>query len=469
MARTMFDKVWAEHAVADLGGGVSLLNVDRHLIHDLVAGPAFQQLEARDLRVRNPERTFAMPDHGVTSRPERPAGLDSVATRLLDQMRQGTRDAGVRMFDIGEDGQGIVHVVGPELGLTLPGSLIVCGDSHSCTHGGLGALSFGIGTTEVVHVLATQTIRQRKPKVMRIIYDGSPGAAVTAKDIILFTIGRLGTKAGQGYAIEFAGPAIAALDIEERLTLCNLSIELGAKIGMVAPDDRTFAYLRGKPFAPEGALFDDAVAHWRTLTSDEGARFDVEHYIDIGTVTPQISWGTSPEDVIAIDGHVPDPAAEADPARRQRMVEALDYMGLSAGQSLVGTPVDRVFIGSCANGRLSDLREAARVVEGGQVAARVQAWVVPGSRRVQQAAEAEGLDSIFRAAGFQWREPGCSLCLATAGEHLQPGERSVSTTNRNFVGRQGPGARTHLASPATAAASALAGSICDIRYTGDHA
>jgi 3-isopropylmalate/(R)-2-methylmalate dehydratase large subunit len=463
----MFDKIWAEHEVADLGGGLSLLNVDRHLIHDLVAGPAFDRLAARGLSIRNPERTFAMPDHGVTSRPERPLGLDPVATGLLERMRHGSRAAGVRMFDIGEDGQGIVHVVGPELGLTLPGGLIVCGDSHSCTHGGLAALAFGIGTSEVVHVLATQTIRQRKPKVMRISYHGTPGKAVTAKDIILFTIARLGTKAGQGHAIEYAGPAIAALDIEQRLTLCNLSIELGAKIGMVGPDERTYAYLRGRPFAPKGALFDAAVAHWRTLATDPDARFDVEHRIDIAEVTPQISWGTSPEDVIAIDGQVPDPADEADPARRQRMADALDYMDLAAGQRLIGTRIDRVFIGSCANGRLSDLREAARVAEGGTVAPHVEAWVVPGSRRVQQAAEAEGLDGIFRAAGFHWREPGCSLCLATAGEHLQPGERSVSTTNRNFVGRQGPGVRTHLASPAIAAASALAGSICDVRRAGD--
>ena len=463
MARTMFNKIWAEHAIADLGGGLTLLNVDRHLIHDLVAGPAFDRLEARGLSVRNPERTFAMPDHVVTSQPDRPARLDHVASKLLDGMRRGSRETGVRLFDIGEDGQGIVHVVGPELGLTLPGSLIVCGDSHSCTHGGLGALSFGIGTTEVVHVLATQTIRQHKPKVMRITYTGTPARAVTAKDIILFTIARLGTKAGTGHAVEYAGPAIAALDIEERLTLCNLSIELGAKIGMVAPDERSFAYLAGRPFAPKGALFDAAVAHWRTLVTDEGAHFDTEHHIDIGEIIPQVSWGTSPEDVIAIDGRVPDPATEADPARRQRMVEALDYMGLAAGQPLAGTPIDRVFIGSCANGRLSDLRAAARIAAGGKVAPHVRAWVVPGSRRVQQAAEAEGLDRIFRDAGFEWREPGCSLCLSTANEQLQPGERSVSTTNRNFVGRQGLGARTHLASPATAAASALAGAICDVR------
>lgn len=468
MARTMLDKLWAEHVVADLGGGLSLLNVDRHLIHDLVAGPAFERMAARGLTVRNPERTFATPDHGVTSQPDRPARLDRVATHLLNEMRRFSRETDVRLFDIGEDGQGIVHVVGPELGLTLPGGSVVCGDSHSCTHGGLGALSFGIGTSEVVHVLATQTIRQHKPRTMRITYSGTAGRAVTAKDIILFTIARLGTKAGTGHAVEYAGTVIAALDIEERLTLCNLSVELGAKIGLIAPDERTFAYLTDKPFAPKGELFDAAVAHWRTLPTDDGAVFDTEHHIDIDAITPQVSWGTSPEDVIAVDGLVPDPAAEADPARRQRMVEALDYMGLVAGQRLVGLPIDRVFIGSCANGRLSDLRAAARVVAGGRVAAHVQAWVVPGSRRVQRAAEAEGLDRIFREAGFEWREPGCSLCLSTANEQLRPGERSVSTTNRNFVGRQGLGARTHLASPATAAASALAGAICDVRTMEGH-
>jgi len=466
MARSLFDKIWDEHAIADLGDGLTLLNVDCHLIHDLVAGPALEALNARGLRVRNPELTFATPDHGVTSRPDRPAGLNASATSLLNRMRDLTRAAGIRLFDVAEDGQGIVHVIGPELGLTLPGGLIVCGDSHTCTHGGLGALAFGIGTSEVVHVLATQTIRQRKPRTLRITFRGTLPPGVGAKDLMLFAIGKLGAKAGQGYAVEYAGPVVRALDIEQRLTLCNLSIELGAKIGLVAPDERTFEYLAGKPFAPAGAAFEAAVAHWRTLPGDPDARFDLEHDLDAGAVTPQITWGTSPEDVVAIDGRTPDPDAEPDPARRKRLIEALRYMDLRPHQALAGLPVDRVFIGSCANGRLSDLREAAAVARGGRVASTVQAWVVPGSQRVKRAAEAEGLDQVFRDAGFEWREPGCSLCLSTENEQLRPGERSVSTTNRNFVGRQGLGARTHLASPATAAASALAGVICDVAGLG---
>jgi 3-isopropylmalate/(R)-2-methylmalate dehydratase large subunit len=370
------------------------------------------------------------------------------------------------MFDLDQDGQGIVHVTAPELGITLPGTILLCGDSHTCTHGGLGALAFGIGTTEVVHVLATQTIRQRKPRTMRIWIEGMPRAGVTAKDIILFIIGQLGTKAGQGYAVEYAGPVVEAMEIEQRLTLCNLSIELGSKIGMVAPDERSISYLRGKPFAPKGELFQRAAAYWRTLASDDGAVFEVEHHIDAGEIETQVSWGTSPQDVVAISGCVPDPAKEPDPLRRKRMEDTLSYMDLEAGQPMLGTRVDCVFIGSCTNGRLSDLREAAAVARHGRVADHVRAWVVPGSVRVQRAAEAEGLDVIFREAGFEWREPSCSLCFATASEHLKPGERSVSTTNRNFVGRQGLGTRTHLASPAVAAASALAGQIADVHLVG---
>ena len=456
---TLLDKLWKEHAIEELDGDVTLLNVDRHLIHDLVAGPALRELWSRGLTVQNPERTFATPDHGVTSRPNRPNGLNEPARKLLSDMRTFSRAEGIRVFDIGDDGQGIVHVIGPELGLTLPGALVVCGDSHTCTHGGLGALAFGIGTSEVVHVLATQTIRQRKPRAMRLTYTGKlrPGAGV--KDLILYTIGRLGVASGQGFAIEFAGHAVEAMEIEQRLTLCNLSVELGAKSAVVAPDEKTFAYLRGRTFAPQGAMLDAAVAYWRTLASDDNATFDAEEGINASDVVPQVTWGTSPDDVTSLDGSVPDPSQEPDLARRARMVAAIDYMGLRPGQRIAGTPIDRVFIGSCANGRLSDLREAAAVVAKGRVASTVQAWVVPGSVRVQQAAEAEGLHVIFRDAGFEWREPGCSLCLSTANEEMCPGERSVSTTNRNFGGRQGLGVRTHLASPATAAAAALAGCI----------
>ncbi len=459
--RCLFDKVWDEHEIADLGDDVKLLGVDRHMIHDLVAGPALDELARRRLPVRSPMRAFAMPDHGVTSRMDRPAGLNRPALLLLDAMRQRTREAGIRMFDIGHDNQGIVHVVGPEMGLTLPGSLIVCGDSHTCTHGGLGALSFGIGTSEVVHVLATQTIRQRKPNCMRIILTGTPRATTSVKDLILYTIGRLGTKTGQGYAVEFAGPVVRRLEIEERLTLCNLSIELGAKIGMIAPDERTFEYLVDRPFTPRGLLFKQAVDYWRTLPSDDDAVFDAEHEIDITGVGPQISWGTSPQDVVSIDQPIPDVAADSDAGSRRRHGDALAYMDLRPGQPVRGVPITHVFIGSCANGRLSDLRSAAAIAARGKVAAHVRAWVVPGSAQVKRAAEAEGLHHIFRDAGFEWREPGCSLCLATANEQLSANDRCVSTTNRNFVGRQGPGARTHLASPATAAASALAGCISD--------
>jgi 3-isopropylmalate/(R)-2-methylmalate dehydratase large subunit len=356
-----------------------------------------------------------------------------------------------------------VHVVGPELGITLPGSLIVCGDSHTCTHGGLGALAFGIGSSEVGHVLATQTLRQRRPKAMRLRFEGELGPSVTSKDMILHAIGRLGTAAGRGHAVEFAGAAVRALSVDARLTLCNLSIELGAKIGMVAPDDKVYEYLAGKPYAPTGMLFDRAVAHWQTLSTADGAAFDREETLDVAEIAPQVTWGTSPQDVLPIDGRVPDPANEPDADRRDAMVRALEYMGLTPNQALAGTPVDWVFIGSCANSRISDLREAAQVVRGRHVADGVRAWIVPGSEETKRLAEAEGLHHQFIAAGFEWRSPGCSMCLAANGEVVPPGRRSVSTSNRNFVGRQGPGARTHLASPAMAAAAAVAGHLVDVR------
>ena len=464
--RTMFEKIWSAHVVRELGSAGALLHVDRHLIHDLVAGPAFEMLKAQGLAVRNPELTFATPDHGVTSKPDRLVALDARAQRLVDAMRVHTVKSGIRMFDLDQPGQGIVHVIGPELGLTLPGTLIACGDSHSCTHGGLGAIAFGIGTSEVVHVLATQTIRQRKPRTLRISFDGMLTPYVTAKDMILFALKRLGSRIGQGHAIEFAGSAVRALGIEARLTLCNMSIELGAKIGMIAPDDVALDYIEGRPFAPSGAAFERACGAWLLLASDPEATFDQEYAFDVGDIAPHISWGTNPEDSIGIQDHVPDPGEEKDPERRRRLEEALIYMDLKPRQPIAGLPVDWVFIGSCANGRLSDLRAAAAVAKGRKVAPGVRAWVVPGSRQVAQDAVAEGLDVIFRSAGFEWREPGCSLCFGSASEHLQPGQRSVSTTNRNFVGRQGKGARTHLASPATAAATAITGRITDVRQLG---
>jgi len=368
-----------------------------------------------------------------------------------------------RDFRQGHPGQGIVHVIGPELGLSLPGCLIVCGDSHTCTHGGLGALAFGIGSSELAHVLATQTIIQRRPKTMRVNFDGKVPFGVTAKDLILTLIGHVGAAGGTGYAVEYAGSAIRDMPIEGRLTICNLSVELGAKMGLIAPDDKTFDYIRGRPYAPKGEMWARAVAAWRTLRSDSDAVFDREVTIDVGTIIPQITWGTSPEHVLGVDGRIPDPQDIADPARRGAIEIALDYMGLKPGAPIAGTPVDWVFIGSCTNSRLSDLRAAAEVARGRKVAPGVRAWVVPGSETVKRDAVAEGLDRIFTEAGFEWREPGCSMCLAANGETVPPGQRSVSTSNRNFIGRQGPRARTHLASPAMAVAAAVSGAIADVR------
>lgn len=460
---TMFDRIWYLHVVAELAGGVSLLHVDRHFIHDLEAGPRLAYLAERGLPVRRPDLTFATPDHAVATVPGRTADTNPQGGVLLHDMRRRTKAAGVKLFDLGEPGQGIVHVIGPELGLTLPGLLIVCGDSHTCTHGGLGALAFGIGSSEVQHVLATQTLRQRRPATMRLTFDGALAPHVTAKDLILHAIGRFGTAAGRGHAIEYAGSAVRALGIEARLTLCNLSIEMGAKIGMVAPDDTSYAYVEGRAYAPKARVLDTAIAAWRALASDDDAVFAKELTIDASTVEPQITWGTSPEDVVAIDGVVPDPEASSDPETRRSRRAALDYMGLVPGQRLEGTPVDWVFIGSCTNSRLSDLREAAALALGRRVSPHVRAWVVPGSENVRREAEAEGLHRVFLDAGFEWREPGCSLCLAANGEVLARGERAVSTTNRNFVGRQGPGARTHIASPAMAVAAAVTGAIADVR------
>jgi len=453
---TLFEKVWREHVVAALGGGVDLLHVDRHLQHDLGGAKSHQELRKRGLKVRNPELTFATPDHIVSTVPGRTGGAHDWANVLVDGLRRETKRAGVRNFDVGSESQGIVHVIAPELGLTLPGALVVCGDSHTCTNGALGAIGFGIGASEIVHVLATQSIVQKKPKTLRVTFEGVPPRGVYAKDMILALIGRIGASGGSGYAAEYAGPAVRALDMEARLTLCNLSIELGAKIGMIAPDETTFEWLLGRPYAPVDAMLDRALAHWRTLASDAGARFDREVALDCSALAPQITWGTSPEDVIGVDATIPQP-------KDSSKQDALAYMGLEAGARIAGTRIDRVFIGSCTNSRLSDLRIAAGIARQGKVAKHVAAWVVPGSMAVKRAAEREGLHEIFLAAGFEWREPGCSMCVGANGELVEPEARCVSTSNRNFVGRQGPRARTHLASPATAAASAVAGEICDAR------
>jgi len=468
MASTMFDRIWAAHVVATLGGGFDLLHVDRHLLHDLSGPSALGALRAKNLAVRNPELTFATPDHGVSTLPGRDEESSPIGARLVPALRHACREADIRLFDIDDPAQGIVHVIGPELGLTLPGIMLVCGDSHTCTHGGLGAVAWGIGSTEITHVLATQTIIQQRPRTLRISFEGALGAGVEPKDLILHAIATLGAAAGSGHAVEFAGPATRALSVEGRMTLCNLSIEMGAKIGVVAPDETTFTYLEGRPFAPRGMLWEQALADWRTLPSDPDARFDRDETLDASAVAPQVSWGTSPEHTIGVDGRVPDPECAPDAAHRKAWIDALAYMDLEPGRPIEDVPIDQVFIGSCANGRLSDLRAAASVVRDRRVAPRVTAWVVPGSRAVKRAAEAEGLAQVFRDAGFEWREPGCSACSATNGETVPAGQRCVSTSNRNFVGRQGPGARTHLTSPAMAAAAAVTGAITDVRKLAAH-
>ncbi|MGC2810911.1 MAG: 3-isopropylmalate dehydratase large subunit [Bradyrhizobium sp.] len=460
--RTLLAKIWDQHVIARLGEDTDLLHVDRHLLHDLGGSRGLLDLKKRNLSVHNPELTFATPDHAISTAHGR-AGTIQIGQDLLAALRVETAAAGIELFDVDQPGQGIVHVIGPELGLSLPGCLIVCGDSHTCTHGGLGALAFGIGSSELTHVLATQALIQRRPKSMRVRFEGKLPLGVTAKDMILALIGHVGAAGGAGYAVEYAGSAIRDLPVEGRLTICNLSIELGAKIGMVAPDEKTYAYIHGRRYAPQGETWEQAVRAWRRLPSDPDAVFDKEVRIDVESIIPQVTWGISPEHVIGVDGRIPDPEQIADPARRAAVETALDYMGLKGGAPIAGTPVDWVFIGSCTNSRLSDLRAAAEVARGRKVAPGVRAWVVPGSETVKRDAVAEGLDRLFIDAGFEWREPGCSMCLAANGETVAPGQRSVSTSNRNFIGRQGPGARTHLASPATAAAAAIAGAIADVR------
>ncbi len=456
MPQTLFDKLWAPHVVADLGDDWALLHIDRVLLHDMSGARALTEVGERGYDLARPDLVFATPDHAVSSAPGRTSATFAGGASPIAKLRQRVKETGIRLFDLGQPGHGIVHVMAPELAIVLPGTTLVCGDSHTCTNGGVGALAFGIGASELTHVLATQTLMQRKPRTMRLTFTGTLPAGVTAKDMILAGIGQLGTAGGTGFAVEYAGDAVRALPLEARLTLCNLSIEMGAKMGFVAPDDTTFAYLKGRRFAPTGAGWDAAVAAWRELRSDDGAVFDREVTIDASQIAPQITWGTSPEQVAPVTAHVPQPSGPADQA-------ALDYIGLQPGQPLAGTPVDWVFIGSCTNSRLSDLRDAAAVLKGRRVAPHVTAWVVPGSETVKREAEAEGLHTQFLEAGFQWREPGCALCVCVNGESVPAGKRSVSTSNRNFVGRQGTGARTHLASPAMAAAAALAGAIVDVR------
>jgi 3-isopropylmalate/(R)-2-methylmalate dehydratase large subunit len=458
---TLFDKIWSSHAIQVRPDGATLLHIDRHFVHD-GSGNAFRMLKEKGLSVRRPDRTFATPDHYVSTLSHDLASINEPHRRgVVEDLEANARAAGLTLFSLTDRRQGIVHVVGPEQGLSQPGMIIVCGDSHTATHGALGALAFGVGASEVAHVLATQALWQRKPKNMRIVVDGTLADGVHAKDVILAIIARIGTAGGVGHVIEYAGSTIRAMGIEGRLTICNMSIEAGARAGMVAPDDTTFAYLHGRPYAPKGADWDAALAHWALLPSDADAQFDREVHLDAVEIAPMVTWGTSPEAAAPITARIPDPAGASDTARRDSMQRALDYMDLRPGTPLAEIAIDRVFIGSCTNSRIDDLRSAAKVLGGRR--AVVPAIVVPGSGLVKAQAEAEGIDAIFKRAGFEWRESGCSMCVGMNGDLVAPGERCASTSNRNFVGRQGKGARTHLMSPAMAAAAAVAGKLTDVR------
>lgn len=461
--RTLFDKIWDEHVIADLGAGAYLLHIDRHLIHEITSKHAFDRLRKRGIKLHSPKLTFAVVDHILATGPARNDASYPDGRVFIESLRRNCIDFGVTHFDIDDERQGIVHVIAPELGIDLPGCTLVCGDSHTSSNGAVGALAWGIGASEVEHVMATQTVVQHRPKRMRISYSGALGHGVCAKDIILHTIGKLGTAAGRGYVVEYAGSAIHALAMDARLTVCNMSIEMGARAGLIAPDDTTFQYLAGREFTPKGAAWDAGLAHWRGLPSDDGAAYDREEQIDCGAITPQITWGTSPQDVIGVDARVPDPSQEPDPAKRKSMEKALSYIGLQPGAALLGTKIDVAFIGSCTNGRLDDLHAAARIARGRKVAPGVRALVVPGSSQIKRAAERAGLDRIFIEAGFEWHSSGCSMCVTANGEVVAPGQRCISTANRNFENRQGPGSRTHLASPESVVAAALSGAIADVR------
>jgi 3-isopropylmalate/(R)-2-methylmalate dehydratase large subunit len=463
--RTMFEKVWQQHLVVAPSGEPALLYIDLHLLHEVTSPQAFDGLRVAGRRLRRPERAIATVDHNVpTSSVEaRLQIVDQISARQVNALRRNCAEFGVELFDVQAPEQGIVHMIGPELGATKPGMTIVCGDSHTSTHGAFGALAFGIGTSEVEHVMATQTLPQDKPKTFRINIEGELPYGVTAKDMILHIIGEIGTAGATGYVVEYAGSAIRALSMEGRMTICNMSIEGGARAGMIAPDETTFAYLKGRRFCPQGAAWDDAVAHWRTLPTDTGAVFDREMHVDAASLTPTVTWGTSPGMVTGIDESVPALAPEASEADRRGYERALEYMDLTAGMPMQQITVDRVFLGSCTNARIEDLRAAAQVVRGYHVATTVQAMVVPGSQQVKAQAEREGLDLVFKTAGFDWREPGCSMCLGMNPDILDPGQRCASTSNRNFEGRQGRGGRTHLLSPVMAAAAAITGHLTDVR------
>lgn len=461
--RTLFDKLWDDHLVDTQEDGTCLLYIDRHLVHEVTSPQAFESLGLAGRSVHKPSATLAVADHNVPTT-DRSVGIANEESRIqVETLEKNCADFGVPYLAMDDIRQGVVHIVGPEQGFTQPGMTIVCGDSHTATHGAFGALAFGIGTSEVEHVLATQTLLQTPAKNMRVTVEGELPAGVTSKDMILAIIGKIGTAGGTGHVVEFAGDAIRALSMEGRMTVCNMTIEGGARAGLIAPDEKTFDYLQGRPMAPKGAAWEQAVAYWRTLPSDEGAKYDTEITLKAEDIIPQVTWGTSPEDVLPIDAIVPDPAAQTDENKRNAMERALAYMDLKAGTPLDGIKVDRVFIGSCTNGRIEDLRAAAAIAKGKKVASHVGAMIVPGSGLVKEQAEEEGLDKIFIEAGFEWREAGCSMCLAMNADKLAPGERCASTSNRNFEGRQGRGGRTHLVSPSMAVAAAITGTLTDVR------
>lgn len=465
MGKTMFDKIWDAHVVRQVPGESTVLYIDRHLIHEATSPQAFAGLKTAGLPVRRPDATIAVLDHNVPTVVGRRMldVVDKASEECIVTMEQNARDFGVTLFDMKDARQGIVHIIGPEQGITLPGMTIVCGDSHTSTHGAMGALAVGIGTSEVEHVLATQCLLQERPKTMNIRVEGKMAPGVTAKDVALAVIGKLGTGVGTGHVIEFSGSTIRSLSMDGRMTLCNMAIEAGARAGMVAPDETTFAYIKGRPYAPQGKMFERAVAAWKQLASDPNAHFDAVHEVNIEGLGPQVTWGINPGMVTDVSGTVPDPKRVSDPEQRKAYQRALTYMGLEAGQKITDIQLNTVFIGSCTNSRLDDLRMAAQYVKGKHVAPNVRAIVVPGSMQVRRMAEEEGLADIFREAGFQWRESGCSMCIAMNGDQLSEGERCASTSNRNFEGRQGRGGRTHLVSPAMAAAAACAGHFVDIR------
>ena len=461
--RTLYDKIWDDHLVDEQPDGTCLLYIDRHLVHEVTSPQAFEGLRNSGRKVRAPEKTLAVIDHNVPTTDRSLPNPDPESAEQIAVLAENARNFGLEYYNEFDKRQGIVHIIGPEQGFTLPGTTIVCGDSHTATHGAFGALAYGIGTSEVEHVLATQTLIQKKSKNMRAIVDGQLPHGVTAKDIILAIIGEIGTAGGTGYALEYAGEAIRSISMEGRMTICNMSIEGGARAGMVAPDEKTYEYLKGRPKAPKGEHWDNAIRYWESLRSDDGAFFDAEIRLDAAKLPPLVTWGTSPEDVISITGNVPNPDDIPDEAKRLSKKRALEYIGLQPGTKITDIKLDRVFIGSCTNGRIEDLREVAKIVNGHNVNANVNAMIVPGSGLVKEQAEAEGLDKIFIKAGFEWREPGCSMCLAMNPDKLKPEERCASTSNRNFEGRQGFKGRTHLVSPAMAAAAAVAGHFVDVR------